>query len=359
MRCLTEVELQAVADGEAPDALANHVATCAVCRDRVDDIRKLVASFAAAVHESGDMPAPAQARVGRAIASGEPVRGATALRGPMPAPAWRRAGVLSALAAVAVVAVIVFVGLPRIGDPTTLSAEEVLGRSLDAMSVSNGTELLDYELVVDGPTAGSWRIEQVIDHDVPTRFRISAYDADGVLEAAFSQDPATQRREQLVRVDGRNYIVSVGAVSSPVLSMPQMARALMETAVTMMQVTADQKLTTVDGPDGLDYVIEVPAVTASPGAATPLDLHRARVVVAGSDFHIRELDAAGTLLRQPFSVSFKLLRRAVRPPGDVAAAEFEIPRRMDDVVLEGTAEAEPVRELVTTIVRELASARGR
>jgi hypothetical protein len=359
MRCLSHTELQAVADGEANEAAVSHVKECRVCRDRVEEIHRTLATVASTLKASNDMPAVTAARVREAIASGDRVRGGTALRSAPPSTSWRRTGIASALATAAVIAAVIFGVLPRIGDPTTLSAAEVLGRSLEAMAEPAGTELLEYELVVDGFTHANWRIEQLIDHELPTRFRVSAYDADGALEVAFSQDPQGQRRSQLLRVDGRNYIVAVGSMSSPVLAAPQMARALLETAVTMMQATSDQSLTVVTGPQGPEYVIELPSVTASPTAATPLDLHRARAVVAGADFHIKEFEAAGTLLRQPFSVSFKLLRRTIRPPADVAPAEFEIPSSPDDVVLEGVAEAEPMRELLTTVIRELAKARAR
>ena len=359
MRCLSDVELQAVADGEASESAERHLTACRACRDRVEAIHRTLASVAATVNAAGEMPAAAAARVRSAIVAGERVRGATALRSPLPSASWPRARILSLAAAAVVVLAVVFGVLPRIGDPTTLSAAEVLGRSLEAMSASEGVELLEYELLVDGPTQGAWRIEQLIDHETPTRYRVSAYDATGALEAAFSQDPVRQRRSQLVRVDGRNYIVSVGAVTNPVLAVPQMARALMETAVTIMQATSDQKLTIVAGPTGTEYVIELPAVTASAAAATPLDLHHARAVVAGTDFHIREFEAAGTLLRQSFSVSFKLLRRSARPAADVPPAEFEIQPAAGDVVLEGVSEAEPLRELLTTIIRELAKAQAR
>lgn len=359
MRCLSDVELQAVADGEAGESAERHLTACRACRDRVEAIQRTLATVAATVSATGEMPAAAAARVREAIVAGERVRGATALRSPLPSASWPRTRVLSLAGAAVIVLAVVFGVLPRIGDPTTLSAAEVLGRSLEAMSASQGVELLEYELLVDGPTQGAWRIEQLIDHEQPTRYRVSAYDGTGTLEAAFSQDPERQRRSQLVRVDGRNYIVSVGAVTNPVLAVPQMARALMETAVTIMQATSDQKLTVVAGPTGTEYVIELPAVTASTAAATPLDLHRARAVVAGADFHIREFEAAGTLLRQSFSVSFKLLRRSARPSAEVPATAFEIQPGPGDVVLEGSAETEPMRELLTTIIRELAKARAR
>jgi hypothetical protein len=361
MRCLTDVELQALADGEAgtrdASEMTAHLAGCSRCRDKVDEIRQQIAAIAVLLESVGDMPAASEASVRQAVTSTRPVRGSTALRGPVSAISWRRTGVMSALATAAVIAVVVFGILPRFGAPTSLSAAQILGRSLQTLSSTQGIELLDYDLVVDGVAHGSWRIEQLIDHERPTHYRVAAYDADGVLHAAFSQDPLRQRRSQLVRADDRNYIVNVGSIPNVVLSLPQMAQALAETAITMMQATSDQKLTIVEDAGGRQYVIEIPPPAATATAAT-LELHRARSVVDGTDFRIREFAAAGTLLRQPFSVSFTLIRRTVRPSSEVRPSEFDIQPGPDDVVLEGVASDEPVGELLGTILRELRRARA-
>jgi len=362
MRCLTDVELQTLADGEASQRraaeMAEHIAACARCRSQLEGIRGATASLSELMDRVDAAAAPLGARLRQTIASRDRVRGATTLRGPVAAPAWRRrVGVVSAIATPVVVAVFVFVVLPRLDAPTTLSAAQILGRSLQTLSATQGVELLEYEVVCDDIAHGTWRIEQLIDHERPTHFRVAGFDADGVLRLALSQDPVRQRRSQLVRSDDRNYIVNVGSLPSAVLSLPQMVQALVETAVTMMQATSDQKLTVVDGPNGQQYVIEIPAVTPAQTAAT-LELHRGRAVIDASEFRIREIEVAGMLLRQPFSVSFKLIRRTVRPASAVQAAEFEIHPGPNDVILEGTAAEEPLVELVTTILRELTRARA-
>jgi hypothetical protein len=351
MQCLSRAELQTVADGEGTERQRVHVDQCLQCGAGVDELRRDVARIAAIVNGGADISAQAGARIRQSIASPTDRRGATTLRG-MPSPAgWRRPAVLSALATAAAIVFVVFGVLPRVGAPTTLSASEVLGRSLQTLSNAHGIELLDYELVTEGITAGAWRIEHVIDHDLPTRYRISTYLSDGTLYSALSQDPQRGHRSQLVRVDQRNYIVKVDSVQTPVLSLPQMGQALVETAVTMMQATSDQHLSVIEGPSGRQYVVEIPPVAPSRAAAT-LELYRARAVVSDGDFRIHAFEASGALLRQPFTVSFKLLRQTVAM--DVAPSEFEIQPGPDDVVLDGVASDEPVSELLTTLVRELA-----
>ena len=178
------------------------------------------------------------------------------------------------MAVAAIIALVVFGVLPRIGAPTTLSASEVLGRSLQTLSSTRGVEWVQYELVVEGIAQGAWRIEQLIDHDLPTRYRVAAFREDGVVHSALSQDPRRGQRSQLVRVDGRNYIVKVDALQSPMLSLPQMGQALVETVITMMQATSDQHLAVVGGAAGSQYVIEIPPVAPTDAAANARALPR-------------------------------------------------------------------------------------
>lgn len=355
MRCLSDLELQSLADGEGgPDAAgAAHLAGCARCRDRVEELRREQALIAAVLNTAGDPPPRLDTRVREAIASHGVVRGSTTLRAGSTPPAWRRPGIVLPLATAAVIALMVFGVLPRFDAPTTLSASQVLGRSLETLSNMKGVEVLQYELAVSGIHHGTYYVELAIDHEQPARFRAKTFLPDGTLVAAISQDPARQRRSQLVRVDGRNYIVNVGSVASPIVSLPQMAEALVETAIGMMQATRDQKLTLVETAAGRRYVVEMPPITPTT-TATTLDLHRGRVVVDAADFRIHEFEAAGALLKQPFTVSFKLLTH------DVLGREgsFVLDPGPGDVVLEGIAEDHPFDELLTTVIRELARERA-
>ena len=88
------------------------------------------------------------------------------------------------------------------------------------------------------------------------------------------------------------------------VSLPEMAQAQIETAITMMQATSDQKLTILDAPGGRQYVIQMPPVAPKTGAGT-FDLYQARAVIDAGDFRIQEFEASGALLKQPYSVSFK------------------------------------------------------
>jgi hypothetical protein len=355
MRCLTDVEVQAVVDSEASEERRAHAETCDDCRGRIEARRSQMATIASLIDADG-MPAPGlESRLRDAMHKRSDVRGSTVLRAGKP-PAWRR-GVVPALATAAVIALLIYGVLPRLGVPTTLSANEVLVRSLQTMAGGQGVERLEYEVAMDGMTDGPVVIRQVVDRDNPHRYKVASYRPDGTIATAVSQDPATQQRAQLFHVDGTNYIVRVGAIHTPVLSIPQMAQALVETSIGIMQAKADQQLTIEDGPDGRRYIVEIPAVTPQNPSAT-LDLFSARVVISGTDFRIQEFTATGTMLRQPFSVSMRL-RTHEYLGGAAPADSFAITPGPEDVVLEGQAAEDPMTELMTTVLRELGRARGK
>ena len=355
MRCLTDVEVQAVVDGEASDERRAHAETCEDCRARVDERRSQMDTIASLIDADGMPASTLESRLRYAMNERGGVRGSTVLRASKP-PAWRR-GLVPALATAAVIALLIYGGLPGLGAPTTLSANEVLVRSLQTMSSGQGVERLEYEVAMDGMTDGPVVIRQVIDRDNPHRYKVASYRPDGTIATAVSQDPTTQQRAQLFHVDGTNYIVRVGAIHTPVLSIPQMAQALVETSIGIMQAKGDQQLTIEEGPDGRRYVVEIPPVTPQNPTAT-LDLFSARVVINGADFRIQEFTATGTMLRQPFSVSMKL-RTHEYVGGAATADSFTITPGPDDVVLEGQAAEDPITELTTTVLRELGRARGK
>jgi hypothetical protein len=354
MRCLTDIEVQAVVDDEASDAHRAHAAGCDSCGARIDDRRNSLKALAALINDDEVPVAALEARLRHAMSHERDVRGSTVLRETRPSP-WRRVGLVSALATAAVIALLVYGVLPRLGAPTTLSASEILSRSLQTISSAQGVELLEYEVTMDGMTAGPVIIRQVIDRDNPQRFRVASYGPDGVIATAIAQDPTTQRRSQLFHVDGTNYIVHVAGIDKPVLSVPQVAQALVETSIGIMQAKSDQQLTVEEGANGRRYIVEIPPVPPTNPAAT-LDLFSARAVISGNDFRIQEFEATGTMLRQPFSVSIKL--RSQIHAGSVTPS-FEIEPGPDDVVLEGVAGEDPITELMTTVLRELGRARRR
>ena len=355
MRCLTDIEVQAVVDGEASDECRAHADGCEACRARVDERRDQMETIASLIDADGMPSSALELRLRHAMRDVGSVRGATVLRARRPS-AWRNVGLVSALATAAAIALVVYGVLPRLGAPTTLSASEVLSRSLQTISSGQGVERLEYEVAMDGMTGGPVVIRQVIDRDNPHRYKVASYRPDGTIATAISQDPVQQLRSQLFHVDGTNYIVRVGAIHTPVLSIPQMAQALVETSIGIMQAKSDQQLTIEDGPTGRRYIVEIPPVTPQTSTTT-LDLFSARAVISGTDFRIQEFNATGTILRQPFSVSVKL--RTHEYIGGAATDEsFAITPGPDDVVLEGQADEDPVTELMTTVLRELGRARG-
>jgi anti-sigma factor RsiW len=353
MNCLSDAELQAVVDNEADAVRRAHLSDCPRCRARAEARREQMAAIVALADDR--VPPGFEARLREAVETGGPARGSTALR-PSPARGWRPAvPVASALAAAAVIGLIVFAGLPRFGSPATLSASEILGRSLQTLTGVRGVEQLEYELVFTG-YSGAHRIEQLLDHDHANRFRIADFGPDGVMQSATSEDSVAGRRSHLVRVDGRNYIIELAAVKAPPFSLPQLAQAQVETVISMMQATSDQKLTTIETPTGKQYVIQIPTITSS--SAAMLDLYQARVVIDANDFGIRELEASGAMFKQPYDVSFKLIRRAVRPSANVAASEFAIPAGPGDVVIKGEATNDPISDVLGTVLRELGRLKG-
>lgn len=354
MNCLSDAELQAVVDNEADAARCAHAADCPQCRARADARRGQMTAIVAMAN--ADLPPTLEARVREAVASGGPARGSTALRPDTPR-GWRNPiPWASALAAAAVVTLIVFAGLPRFGAPATLSASEILGRSLQTLSAARGVEQLEYQLLFTG-FSGPHRIEQLLDHEHPNRYRVADFGPDGVLQSASSEDSLAGRRSHLVRVDGRNYIIELASTQTPPFSLPQLAQAQVETVIAMMQATSDQKLTTIDGPGGKQYVIQIPPVTPAAKGAI-VDLYDARVVIDAGDFSIRELDASGAMFKQPYSLSFKLIQRSTRPPADAGAAAFAITAGPGDLVLTGEATNDPVSDVLGTVLRELGRLKG-
>ena len=355
MGCLTDVEVQAIVDGEATDQSREHAAACLRCQQRIDERRDAMREIASAVNTIGDVPAVLETRVRRAVTSAPSVRGSTVLRRTPGPSSWRRASWISAAATAAVVALFVFYILPRFGAPTRLSAAQVLERSLQTLANTTGVESLDYELTIDGAAGGPFRIRQLIDRANPNHYRIASYGADGRLRSAISQDPARRQRTQVIQVDGRNYFVRIDGIDQPVPSLPQMAQALMESVIGMMQATADPTLIMQNGPTGPEYVVETPQA-APRGPAATLNLSHARAVIGADDFRIHEFEGSGSLLKQPFSVSFRLIEQRIV---DASMADFALEPGPDDVVLNGLPGDGPIEELLTTIVRAMGPAGGR
>lgn len=366
MNHLTDTDLQLLADDEGTASLRAHVDACAACRAKLDE-RRYTMTRLASVAGSDDLSPELISRVRTAVRSAEhsagPARGATVLRPERSLsrrPVWA-----TALAVAAAAAIIVFVVLPRVDAPTTLSASQIIDRSLERMTGGTGIEQLEYELVMAsqyrrgaGLSEGPFRVVQVFDRTDPARFTFQQFDRDGVLVAATAQDPSRSRRTEMTRVDGRDYIIHVTSLPGPLVSIPALLQSQGEAMLRMMQINADPNLQTIETPSGPAYVIEMPPFqgSATP-AAVPLDVYRARAVIDARDFRVLEFATAGTLLGQPFDVSFKLLTQEING-GSLPPDAWEIQEDADDVVIEGEGKGE-FTDSMSVVLRELGKTRGR
>jgi hypothetical protein len=356
MGCLSDVEIQELADGEGGSDRLAHVKNCGTCAARLDERRRLMAVLAGS--DPADVPSPALAARVRGAVHAQ-TRGATVLR-PSP-PASRRPLWVSLVGAAAVAVIVLFVMLPRVDAPATLSAAQIIDRSIDQMARGSGIETLEYELSIFpayGPAGlfdGPYRIVQVFDRETPTRFTFSTFDRIGVRVAALAQDPVRGRRTELRRIDGRNYIVHVTSLAEPMLPVPQLLQAQAETVLRIVQLHAGEHLTIVGEGDSQRYVIELAAPAAAPPGA-PLALERARVEIDGDDFRVREFSGAGLLLGVPFDVSFRLIRQS--RASSVPADAWAIAEGPDDVVVAGEAAA-GAPDAMAVVLRELGRLQGR
>lgn len=358
MRCLTDVQIQQLADGEAAAELAAHVENCTGCAARLDERRRLMATLASTIPE--DMPSAALAsRVRDAVHAAGAARGATVLR-----PSWgtRRPLWASAIATAAAAAIIMFVVLPRVDAPATLSAAQILDRSLEQMTGGTGVEVLEYELVLSsdysgriGLSDGPYRIVQLFDRGNPARYKLAQFDRSNVLVAATAQDPARRRRTEMHRIDGRNFIVRVTSLPGAMASAPQLLQTQAAAMLRLMQINADQHLSVLEDSSGMHYVIELPEMPVA-STGTPLVLSRARVDIDGGDFRVREFFGRGAMLGVPFEVSFRLIRQI--KAASLMPGEWEIEQRPDDVVIEGHSNGE-ADNAMTVVLRELARMQGR
>ena len=357
--CLDDERLQRVLDGQAAEDERAHAAECSACRDRLAARRLAADAFAEAL----DAPVPAmlEERVARALRS---PAGATTLRTTRPRPRFLNLArgsrwLLPASAvAAAIVAVVVFGR--AVNAPDTVTAAEVLGRSLQALAApGTGVESLTYDLTITGPAvasfgdaslvAGSYRIEQVIDHDRPGRFRFSKFAPGGALLSAISQDPDGLRRVQALRVSERTFVYDLAlAQRSDVAQLPQWQRRQLAAAISLLQTMGDPRLTEQSGDGRVSYVVQVPP---RPSTGAPFELHDAQVVVDGRDFAIERLEADGAIMGEPFRVAYALVTRTALPPGSDAA--FEIATPPDAKVIEARGTANPMWDLISGALQQL------
>lgn len=359
MACLTDTEIQAVADREAPPELVAHAEGCGRCGQRVMDARRRVSALEAALAEPAVMPPAAAARVRDAIRD-QAVRGATSLRHvPSARPFWLRAGWSTAAVLAAAIVAFVFV-IPAVRGPETVSAAGILAESATRLSQvpQSGVEVREYELALDGMPRelmrdhadGVYRIRQAIDHGKPGRFRFASYTADGRLLTSIAQDPVTRARVSLLRVDDQYYRFEFIIPATDMPSLPEIERLHMEASIAMMRASGQQVLqeSTVDGRK--QYVIEVPQVS-TPNQQAVWDLTHARVLVDAEDYRVTELQVSGTFLKQPYSISYRLISRSIE--ASVDPSMFEVPSQPGEILIAGAGSANVGTDMLFGALHEL------
>jgi hypothetical protein len=364
MRCLTDVEIQAVADREAADDVRQHAASCTRCGERVHARQTALTSLRQLIDVPLDIPPAVRRRVERTLADGT-IHGATKLRTEAPSPVWRPAA-WSAAAVAAATLIAIFVIAPAIKGPSTVSASEILAKSAKRLSqpVTTGVEFLEYELILDGVPRelmpdhvdGAYRVKQIIDHDTAGRYLVATYTSDGTLLSSVQQDPVNKRRLMTLRIDDQPYRFEFSLPEEMRLSPPEMERLHMQASVAMMQASGDQHVQVVETGNGRQYRIEVPRVSAAT-ANTMWDLTEAQVLIDASDYHIVEFAVKGSFLRQPYSVSYRLINRSVANQATVDESAFALPADARAITIQGEGGAVPPRDALVLALRELTKAR--
>jgi hypothetical protein len=375
MSCLSDVQIQTILDGEAvvldkdgadetADAVRAHVASCGRCQMRVRERQTVAQAITEALSVPADLPPAMRARIERSLAEGS-ASGATRLR-ESPGARWpwtrvaRRTAWSAAAVAAASLAAVVFVA-PIVKEPSTVSAAEILAKSATVLAAraSTGIEVLEYDLALDGVPRemmpdhadGVYRVKQIIDHDASGRYLIATQGPDGQSISSIAQDPATRKRVVAVLIDGQPYRFEFTVPGGVVLSPPEMERMHMQASVAMMQASGAQHLEVLDTPGGRRYRIRVPQVSAQTSTAM-WDLTDAEVVIDATDYHVIEFAVKGTFLKQPYSVSYRLIARSVAARVSVDA--FEVPRDPRAIDIEGEGSAIPARDMLVASLREYA-----
>ena len=355
--CLSDAELRQFVDGGLAPDRRPHADSCALCRARAEAQHAAEDAFADLV-AGIEVPSGLGERVRAAILRAQQTRGATTLRRAVPGHPGLRRLVPLALGA-AVVVVVVFALLPRLGAPTELSASEVLGRSAQALVELSGVEQLEYDLRVEGfrpsqlsPTEGTtFVIHQIIDH-ATGRFLVARYAEDGTLAAGIAEDPAGGLRTMVVSAYGRRYVARLALPAGPRRSLPEAVRTIVRTWLGVVQASGARNLSLATTAEGQQVVVQAAGPAAAGGDAWAMQ--GARIVVDAHDYHIVALDARGQLFGRPYRVSFKLRER--RLDATAPDSDFVLPSAPDDVILDGEASDNPLWDVSAAALRRLGQA---
>ncbi len=94
----------------------------------------------------------------------------------------------------------------------------------------------------------------------------------------------------------------------------------------------------------------MPSVTG-PGSNPVWDLSEARVLIDARDYRVTEFAVRGSFLKQPYSMSYKLLSHVMS--ASVGADAFEVPSQPGEVVITGEGTSMPTHDVVVLALREL------
>lgn len=364
MKCLNDAQIQAVVDREAADDVRQHAESCGTCGERVRARQALAAAVVAAINTPAGVPPGVSRRVHQALSEGSSA-GATRLKaGVAPSGSSRRA--LWAMAAVgaATLIAVVFIA-PLVRGPATVSASEILARSASRLAERvTGVELLEYELMLDGVPRemmpdhenGTYRVKQVIDHDTAGRYLVATYDPKGQRLSSIVQDPAANLRVVSARVEDIPYRFEFTLPANVTLSPPEMERLHMQASVAMMQASGNQQLQIIDSGSGRQYRIEVPHVGDETTGAV-WDLAEAQVIIDADDYHIVAFAVKGTFLKQPYSLSYRLIERSITAGMAVDPGVFDLPEEPGAITIKGEGTAIPARDVLVVALAELARVR--
>jgi hypothetical protein len=353
-RCLTDTELQAIADHEAPSEHLSHVEACQRCTERMAARVQLITRVEQAA-ATGDLEPGTRTAVLAQLARST-AAGATTLRPVRRVRGWAWA---IPLATAAALALFVYV-IPGIDRQTTVSAAEILGRSRSALTApTSGVEVLTYNLDVSGVLAdlipeeqsGRFTVQELVDHDHEGRYRIVKLTSSGQIVGGAADDPLRGTRTRYVRANGRGYLLKFDGAAPTALSIPALKRTALQTFIGFMQASTSQTLREVQRGADACYQIDIPGGAMVGGSLLALD--NARAVVAVADSRLVEFSASGRIADQPFMIDFALLTQDLRPGDAVETTDFDIAAQPGDVVLEGDASQNPVWDVVTRALRAI------
>jgi len=347
-RCLTDEELQAIADREARPDIASHVEQCRVCAERLAARTQLITHATVAVG-TPELPPEARGAI-RARLERVAAEGATTLRPVRPARRWPWVIPLTAAAAILIVVYV----LPGVDRRTTVSAAEILGRSRSALAAPTaGVEVLTYDLELSGVLAdlipeeqsGRFTVQELVDHDHEGRYRIVKLTSGGQIVGGAADDPVHGTRVRYMRANGRGYLLRFEGAEAAALSIPALKRTALQTFIGFMQASSTQTLREVQRGADACYQIDIPGGAMAGG--TLVALESARAVVTVADSRLVEFSASGRIADRPFMIEFSLLTQDLRPSESASDSDFDIEAQAGDVILQGNASQNPIWDVVT------------